>query len=74
MLDSRLLLLLVHLLAGVISVSVEVEILTGRQLSAAVSTEERLAVFWCKSYNLSYWSYQVTTLPSPLSPWRWIKL
>ena len=57
MLDSRLLLLLVHLLAGVISVSVEVEILTGRQLSAAVSTEERLAVFWCKSYNLSYWSY-----------------
>ena len=64
MLDSRLLLLLlVNLLGGVISVSVEVEILTGRQLSAAVSTEERLAVFWCKSYNLSYWSYH-PPLPS----------
>ena len=64
MLDSRLLLLLL-LLSRVNSVSVEVEILTGRQLSAALTTEDRLAVYWCKSSNLSYWAYCYHPLPSP---------
>ena len=57
-LDSRggLLLLLLLLLWGrVSSVSVELEILTARQVAAAVNTETRLAVYWCKSNNFSYW-------------------
>ena len=61
MFDKMLLLLL---LGRVISVSVEVEILTARQMSAALDTEKRLGVFWCKSYNPSYWA-PLSLLPPP---------
>ena len=49
------LLLLLLLCCRVSSVSVELEILTARQVAAAVNTETRLAVYWCKSNNFSYW-------------------
>ena len=41
--------LLLLLVSGVLSLSVQLESLTSKQLRAALDTESRLGVFWCKS-------------------------
>ncbi len=42
-------LLLLLLVSDTLSLSVQIENLTSRQLRAALDTESRLGVFWCKS-------------------------
>ena len=59
MMDTRLASLLLLLLPGALSLSVSLDSLTSRHLRAALETESRLSVYWCKS--------QVATV-LPLSP------
>ena len=61
MMDTRLASLLLLLLPGALSLSVSLDSLTSRHLRAALETESRLSVYWCKSQVAT-----VLPLSSPL--------